>query len=144
MRRVVVVAILAVVVMSALAACGKRRFDCAVYVRGNASVDQKLARAGAVLTAARFARLKEQLKGSFPTLTDAHLQLFGFRCGTEVDLGPKGEQTNPRAKCVLMMQEQSGVDAEAVVNEAGRIFDEELNGPKNADTAVRGAGTKQK
>jgi hypothetical protein len=39
-------------------------------VQGDATVDQKIARAKSVATQARLDRLKEQLKERFPSLTD--------------------------------------------------------------------------
>ena len=100
-------------------------------VKRGASVAEKLELAKATVTEERLARLKNELRDIYPTLTADHLSYLGVRWWHRWQFGAQNEGI---VTVTVLMQDAKGIDVAAVVHTAARILDREINGPNSAYT----------
>ena len=98
-------------------------------VKRGASIEEKLERAKELVTEARMARLKVELREKHPDLTDAQLEKMGIRWTENWQVTADGGKGNRSLTITVTMQEQPGADSAAVVETAARILEAEINGP---------------
>jgi hypothetical protein len=82
-----------------------------------------------LITEARLARLKAELKQRHPALTDAHLERIGIRWNETWSVNDDGTKGGRSVAILVIMEDRPGADASAVVETAARILDAEINGP---------------
>jgi hypothetical protein len=110
--------------------CITRTSQYALEVRRGASIEEKVERAKELVTEARLARLKVELRQKHADLTDAQLERIGVRWVENWQVAADGGKTNRSVTITVIMQEQPGANTAAVVKTAARILDAEINGPE--------------
>lgn len=121
----------------ALAACVTHRHRRQILVLGDDSVEQKRARAAALVTEQRCALLKTQLKERLPAVNDAQLAGLGLRWSQTYFKSFSGENSRTTVSVMVEMRTDGSFDAEPIVKTAIAILDPELNPP--GTTAPDGA-----
>jgi Tfp pilus assembly protein PilE len=95
-----------------------------IEVKRGSTTEEKLEIAKSVVTQERYARLVQQLRKRFPSMTESQLATFQLRWG-EVHRSGSDEY---RVFVTVIIEEQPGVDAAAVVNAAAELLAPEING----------------
>ena len=113
-----------------VSSCITRTQQYAFEVRRGASIEEKIGRAKELVTEARIARLKVELREKHADLTDAQLEKVGIRWTENWQVTADGGKANRSVTITVIMQEQPGADTAAVVKTAARILDAEINGPE--------------
>ena len=113
-----------------VSSCVTRTQQFGFEVRRGASIEEKIARAKEVVTEARIARLKVELKEKHADLTDAQLEKLGIRWTENGEVTAGGGKANRSVTITVTMEELPGADTAAVVVTAARILDAEINGPE--------------
>lgn len=112
------------------AACVTRTVQNRIEVGGNATIEQKTAFAKALVTEARFSRLKLQLKARFPNLSQSHLDSnLGLRWDVVTFKPLNGGPTTSTVFVSVIGRIADGFDANAVVAAAVEILTPEVNPP---------------
>jgi hypothetical protein len=106
-----------------------------IEVKRGATLEEKLGIAKGIVTEERFAHLKEQLKAKFPSLTEAQLSQMGLQWRENHFTPFGGGQAQTNVLVVVVMVEQPGVDAVAVVQAAADLLEPEINGTLPKATA---------
>ena len=106
-------------------------------VRRGASIEEKIERAKELVTEARIARLKVELREKHADLTDAQLEKIGIRWTENWQVTADGGKANRSVTMTVIMQERPGADTAAVVKTAARILDAEINGPEYSAIDVK-------
>jgi hypothetical protein len=117
--------------------CVTRTTQFSFEVKRGASIEEKIERAKELVTEARIARLKIELREKHPDLTEAQLQRIGIRWIDNRPVTPDGSKANRFVTITVIMQEQAGADTAAVVKTAARILDAEINGPGYSAIAAK-------
>lgn len=110
------------------AACVTRTVQNRIEVEGNDSIEQKATFAKNLVTEARFSRLKQQLKGRFPALTQEQLDNnLGLRWDVVTFKPFNGGSTTSTVFVSVVGRVADGFDADAVVAAAVEILTPEVN-----------------
>lgn len=116
--------------------CVTRTQQFAIEVKRGGTVGEKLQIAKSVVTEERLTRLKRELRETSPGLSDAQLARMGLRWNENRFRAFNSGETSTSVTVTVLMEEQSGIDAAAIVKTAAALLDHEING-------VAGDGVKQ-